>query len=81
MLAHESSPDSATIFVPLFCDGGEVWRPYPAVRLGNGQYLLGTPSDFDSDEEALAFSPGDHVVCEERRLSGEPVLVAVQVVT
>ena len=81
MLAHGSSLDSTTIFVPLFCDGGEVWRPYPAVRLGDGQYLLGSPSDFDPDDEAPAFLPGDHVECEERRLSGEPVLVAVRVAT
>ena len=66
------------IYVALLDEGTAVWRPVPAIDLGNNVFRL-SPKSPPSDDEQWEFTPGETVRCERRALSGGvPVLVAVE---
>ena len=70
--------ETTTIYVELFDEGVEVWRPVEAVDASGGLFRIVTESH---DTEKWAFATGQVVRCEQRRLSGGLVLVAVQAVS
>jgi hypothetical protein len=62
------------IYVALIDEGVPVWRPASAEHVAGDVYRLSeavVPSD-----ERWEFQPGDLVRCHERRLNGDPILVA-----
>jgi hypothetical protein len=72
--------DLTTVYVMLVDEGVDVWRPVPATNLGNGQYQLLAPDDYDPDDESWEFPPGTTVECHPQMLSDGVVLVATRVV-
>lgn len=66
-----------TIYVELFGEGTPVWRPVPAKRLSSGLFEILVESQIPAGEQ-WAFFPGAVVRCEERQLSGELSLVAIE---
>ena len=66
---------SETIYVPLLNEGTEVWRPVPAVPLGDGRYRI--TGEMPEDEE-WEFLPGDAVIGRARFIGGEQRIVAVE---
>ena len=55
------------MFVRLLDEGVEVWRPVPAVTLGNGRYELVATDDYDPEIETWEFPPGAVVMGESSR--------------
>lgn len=56
-----------TIYMPLFADGTDVWRPVEAEPLANEVYRV---VDVQNEDEAWAFPPGSTVRCERKIFSG-----------
>ncbi|MBS1635155.1 MAG: hypothetical protein JST26_04470 [Bacteroidetes bacterium] len=55
-----------------------VWRPMRADRIEENIYRVKLHPDFDPDNEVLAFKPGEIVVCERQKKSGQYCLVAIK---
>lgn len=68
------------VFVKLLNEGTDVWRPVPGIPLGEDVYQLVQPVWYSPEDEEWEFLPGSNVVCEIRRLSEGPVLVATRLV-
>lgn len=66
------------IYVRLLDEGTAVWRPVEAERLGDDALCIVPNQPKDDDAEQWEFSPGDIVRCQLEELSGERVLVAVE---
>jgi hypothetical protein len=73
------SEELATIYVFLFDEGTQVWRPVQARHLGEDRYRLVTVNSNPEDEK-WEFTTGDVVRCKTRRLSGGECLVAYELV-
>ena len=58
--------DQVTVFVRLLDEGVEVWRPVPAIRLGNGRYEIQATDDYDPECETWEFPPGAVVMGDSR---------------
>ena len=70
--------DTDTVYVRLLDEGVDVWRPVPAVPLGDGVYELVAPNGYDAEDERWEFSPKSRVRCEPKTFSGGKLgLVAV----
>ena len=54
--------ETSTIFVSLFDEGVDVWRPVIAELHGPGVYLI-LEQPYDRDLERWQFEPGDYVTC------------------
>jgi hypothetical protein len=67
--------EHCTVYVYLLDEGVDVWRPVIAEKVGPGLFRLNGPVP---EYESWQFQPGQVVPCEERALSGGPVLVAVE---
>jgi hypothetical protein len=67
-----------TIFVALLNEGTPVWRPVSAAAIGGDVFRIPPDAPWDRDDEEWEFLPGEHVRCEQRVVSGGPVLVAVE---
>ena len=67
--------DGRTVYVYLLDEGTNVWRPVTSEQVGIGLFRLNGPVP---EGESWQFRPGEIVSCEERTLSGGPVLVAVK---
>jgi hypothetical protein len=67
------------IHIQLADEGTEVWRPVMARPIALDVYEIPSTTVVPREESWL-FNPGDQVRCEERRLSGSLVLVAVELV-
>lgn len=65
-----------TIYVYLFDEGTDVWRPVEAVHVSDDRYRI-TGTNSDPDDEHWEFQTGEVVRCELRDLSGGKCLVAV----
>jgi len=68
----------ATIFVRLLDEGVDVWRPVPAIDIGNQRFRLTAPDDYDTSFETWEFPRGAVVDCETKTLSDGPALVATR---
>jgi hypothetical protein len=66
------------IYVALLDEGTSVWRPVKATALAGDLYKIG-PTKPPSGE-VWEFGPGATVRCERRNLSGQPALVAIELV-
>jgi hypothetical protein len=66
-----------TIYVYLFDEGVDCWRPVEAVREGEDRYRIVSANPHPEDER-WEFGSGDLVICERRRLSEGEALVAVR---
>ena len=64
-----------TIYVELFDESVDVWRPVDAEVEARHVFRLPTTAP---EGEAWRFPPGSRVRCEWCRLTEEPTLVAVQ---
>lgn len=73
----DSATEPLKVFVQLLGEGTVVFRPTLGVPLGNGMYRLLPTDDYDPEDESWEFLPGSIVRCEERRINGDQVLVAV----
>jgi hypothetical protein len=65
-----------TIYVQLLDEAVDAWRPIEARLAAEDSYVV-QPQRYDRESERWEFEPGSRVVCEERDLDGETVLVAV----
>ncbi len=65
------------IYIYLFNEGTDCWRPVDAKRLDNNCFEIMTVNP-DPEDENWQFDTGAIVRCEERELSGGKVLVAVE---
>lgn len=71
----------ATIFIRLLEEGIDVWRPAQALRQETqNHFRVLEPSDYDPSDEKWEFPPDSVVVCEQRSVDGEDVLVAIELV-
>jgi hypothetical protein len=52
-----SSINQVTVYVRLLGEGTEVFRPSPAVALGEGVFRLIQPGDYDPEDEEWEFVP------------------------
>ena len=66
-----------TIYVYLFDEGVDCWRPIEAVHEGEDRYRIVSVNPNPEDEH-WEFSAGDLVVCERRRFAEGEGLVAVR---
>ena len=48
----------------LLDEGVRVWRPVPAIDLGNSRYQLTATDNYDPDVETWEFAPGTVVMGE-----------------
>jgi hypothetical protein len=71
--------ERTTVYVKLFDEGVDVWRPVPAEDLGRHRYRLLSPDNYDPHDETWEFLPGTAVVCEPRQLSDGIHMVAIRV--
>jgi hypothetical protein len=67
-----------TVYVRLLDEGTDVYRPTQAEQLSKGVFKLYPTLDYDSEDEAWEFPPGQIVVCEEMNLHGGLKLVATR---
>ncbi len=67
-----------TIYIRLLNEGTEVFRPTTAEPVGGAQFKVLPTSNYDPEDEEWEFVPGSLVECEQRKLEGEEVLVAVK---
>ena len=66
------------IYIQLLGEGTIVYRPVPAIEIGDSIYQLKGEEIFDPDDEEWEFLPGTKVRVEEKELEGEKVLVAIE---
>ncbi len=65
MVSFQTKQESMEVHVELLDEGTTTWRPTTAKSLGNGLFELQATQDYDPEEEAWAFLPGDIVRLEE----------------
>jgi hypothetical protein len=70
-----------TIYIRLLDEGTEAFRPTTAKLLSSGNFEVLPTQDYNPKDEKWEFAPGSIVYCEERKLDGENVLIAVRAVT
>jgi hypothetical protein len=68
-------PHPIKVYVYLQNEGTDAWRPVDAVEEGDSIFRITSAPEGD---EAWQFPSGSRVVCEEKKLSGGPALVAVR---
>jgi hypothetical protein len=67
-----------TIYLELFNEGTDCWRPVEATFLGGDVYCITSPNP-DPNEEQWAFNSGDKVRCSTKVFSdGDSELVAFE---
>ena len=66
------------IYVALLDEGTEVWRPVPALKVGESVYVVLRPDDYDPEDERWQYPPGSVVECSARRLADGEVLAATK---
>jgi hypothetical protein len=66
-----------TIYIQLLDEGSIAYRPVPATKFSARTYLIAGQDSYEDLEERWEFEPGERVVCEWKKLSGGPALVAV----
>lgn len=66
------------VYIELLDEGSETWRPTQALEIGNGLYKLLPTSDYDPEDEAWAFLPGDTVRIEETHFANGVTGLAVR---
>jgi len=69
--------DRETIYVALFDEGIDVWRPVEARRLPNGAYLI-VEQDYDRSTETWQFEPGTVVRCRVEKRNGRQIRFATE---
>ena len=69
-----------TIYIYLSDEGVDVWRPAPAWKINDADYIVLRPREYDPDVERWQFPPGSTVHCEPKKLSDGVVLAAVRAV-
>lgn len=67
------------IYIYLLNEGTDCWRPVDAERVNKDCFKITTVNS-DREDENWQFQAGAIVRCKERVLSGEKVLVAVELV-
>jgi hypothetical protein len=67
------------IYVALLAEGTSVWRPVKATAVSGDLYKIDSAKQ--PRDEVWEFGPGATVRCEKRNLSGEPALVAIELVS
>ena len=71
-----SSIRTVTIYVRLLGEGTEVFRPSPAVALGEVIFRLIQPDDYDPEDEEWEFVPDSLVKTAPRQGTSGTYLVA-----
>src|SRR5438132_439283 len=71
------SPATRTVYVELFDEAVDTWRPVEAVEVEPGRFRLEGPVP---EVERWAFPAGSVVECEVRELSQGPALVAARLI-
>ena len=66
------------IYIKLFEEGIEVYRPVPALQIEENIYEVRGFEIYDEDDEVWEFPPGTHVLVEKHNLDNENVLVAIK---
>ncbi|WP_257667144.1 hypothetical protein [Parapedobacter tibetensis] len=66
-----------TIYIQLLGEGTIVYRPVPAIEIGENIFQLKGEEIYDPDDEEWEFLPGTKVRVEQKELEGENVLVAI----
>jgi|JI8StandDraft_2_1071088.scaffolds.fasta_scaffold222072_1 hypothetical protein len=67
-----------TIYIQLLGEGTVVYRPVPAIEVGENIYKLKGGEIFDPKDEEWEFTPDTKVRVEQKELEGEKVLVAIE---
>jgi hypothetical protein len=62
--------EHVVVYVRLLDEGVDVWRPVPAVDLGDGRYELAATEDYDPTIETWEFVPGSVVAGKPDRPGG-----------
>lgn len=65
-MASSTSKNLVRIYVRLLNEGTDVSRPTYATDLGEGQFTLLAPSNYDPEIETWEFLPGSRVRCQKR---------------
>lgn len=73
---RRESTKTARIYVYLLHEGTDVWRPAIGIHMKDNIYQIYLQSEIPADE-TWQFLPGELVRCEERLLSGNKCLVAI----
>ena len=68
---------SVTVYVALPDELVDVWRPVDATPIAPGVWRLHAQPQYDPALERWEFPPGSAVRCEQRRIDGRSMLVAV----
>ena len=66
------------IYMRLLDEGTDVFRPVPALELGNSIYKIEGYDIYNPEDEVWEFPPGSYVVVEEQLREGTSVLIAVK---
>lgn len=66
------------IYIQLLEEGTKVYRPVPAIEVGESIYEIKGSSVYDPEDEIWEFIPGTRVIVERKELNGDLVLVAVK---
>ncbi|GIX00652.1 MAG: hypothetical protein KatS3mg111_3984 [Pirellulaceae bacterium] len=73
--------NTSTIYVNLLDEGVVVLRPTQGLQLGEDEYEVLPPTDYDPDDEVWEFPPGSIVRCIREKRDGEIILVARELVS
>ena len=73
-----SSTNAVDLYVPLFNEGTEVWRPTTGLPLGPDVAQVLATADYDPATEEWQFPPGSKAKCVAAIKEGRKVLVAHQ---
>ncbi len=65
-----------TIYIQLLGEGTIVYRPVPAIEMGDDIYQVEGEEIYDPDDEEWEFLPGTEVRVEQKEFEGKKVLVA-----
>jgi hypothetical protein len=66
------------IYIQLLNEGSVAYRPVSAYLIGENIYKIDGSECYDPNDEGWEFPPNTYVIVEERKLSGEDVLVAIK---
>ncbi len=69
---------NCTVYVRLLNEGTDVFRPVSAVSLSANVFRLLKPEDYDAEDEEWEFLPDSTVRCDEKSVSEQRILVAVE---
>jgi hypothetical protein len=80
MSADQDLNTETVVYVRLLDEGTEVWRPAPAIPLGDGSFRIIKPDDYDPETEAWEFPPDARVRCVRRKFAdGGESLAAIAI--